>query len=58
MAATVAVRHNKAMKAVRQRLEAQAKTHKVVIAAVMRKIIVILNAIIKADQPWKGAQTA
>jgi transposase len=58
MVAMVAVRHNKTMKAVHQRLQARAKTYKVAITAVMRKIIVILNAIIKADQPWKGAQIA
>lgn len=58
MVAIVAVRHNKTMKAVHQRLQARAKTYKVAITAVMRKIIVILNAIIKTNQPWKGAQTA
>ena len=58
MVAMVAVRHNKAMMAVHQRLQARAKPYKVAITAVMRKIIVILNAIVKTDQPWKGAQTA
>lgn len=58
MAALVAMRHNPTIKAFFQRLTQNAKTFKVAMTAAMRKIITILNAIIKSDQPWKHAKTA
>ena len=37
---------------------ARGKSFSVVITAVMRKLIVILNAILRTGEPWRGAQTA
>jgi len=34
------------------------KPYKVALVAIMRKMIVILNAILKTGQPWRGANTA
>ncbi len=58
MVATVASRHNPVLKAVFQRLRNNAKDYKVALTALMRKIIVILNAMLKQQQPWKHAQNA
>ena len=55
MVATVASQHNPVLKAVFQRLSNNAKEYKVAITALMRKIIVILNAMLKQKQPWKHA---
>jgi len=58
MAATVAIRHNPILNAFATRLTQDGKPFKVVITAVMRKLIVILNAIMRERQPWKHAKTA
>jgi transposase len=58
MAALAASRSNKILKPIYQRLIAKGKIFKVAITALMRKIITILNAMIKEDQPWKGAEIA
>jgi transposase len=55
MAALVAGKHNPILAAFRQRLLDAGKKPKVVIVALMRKLITILNAIIKHDQPWAFA---
>nr|WP_114517400.1 transposase [Wolbachia endosymbiont of Cylisticus convexus] len=47
MCAVVAIRHNKKMKVLYQRLVDSGKATKVALVAVMRKIIVCLNAMIK-----------
>ncbi len=47
MSALVAMRHNRKMKAFYQRLVDSGKAAKVALVAVMRKIIVYLNAMIK-----------
>ncbi|WP_264338787.1 transposase [Wolbachia endosymbiont (group A) of Cheilosia soror] len=47
MSALVAMRHNRKMKAFYQRLVDSGKAAKVALVAVMRKIIVCLNAMIK-----------
>jgi transposase len=57
MAALTASRHNPTFKAFRDRLTAQGKPHKVVIVAVLRKLITTLNAMIKSRQPFKMALT-
>jgi transposase len=57
MAALTASRHNPAFKAFRDRLTAAGKPHKVVIVAVLRKLITTLNAMIKSRQPFKTALT-
>ncbi|MGO4452405.1 IS110 family transposase, partial [Phyllobacterium sp. TAF24] len=36
-----------------QKLRAAGKPFKVAIVAIMRKLIVIINAIIKTDTPWR-----
>ncbi|MDX5527016.1 MAG: IS110 family transposase, partial [Wolbachia endosymbiont of Andrena nigroaenea] len=47
MSAVVAMRHNKKMKVFYQRLVDSGKAAKVALVAVMRKIIICLNAMIK-----------
>lgn len=58
MAALVAVRHNPIMRRFAASLRQNGKPFKVVITAVMRKIIVTLNAILRTDQPWAHANHA
>lgn len=52
MAAVSAIRCNPEIKAFAARLKAAGKTGKVVIVACMRKLLVIMNAIIKSNTPW------
>ncbi len=52
MATLVAVRHNPIIKTFYERLRALGKPPKVALTACMRKLLVILNAIAKAKQPW------
>jgi transposase len=58
MPALTAIRRNPIMKAFAERLRRNGKPAKVVITAVMRKLIVTLNAILRSGKPWKHAQTA
>lgn len=51
MAALVARHHNPTIRAFAMTLKARGKPNKVVLTAVMRKLIVILNAIIASGQP-------
>jgi transposase len=53
MAALVGSRHNPLLKAFYQRLVVAGKPKKVAIVACMRKLLTILNAMIKHDKPWK-----
>lgn len=53
MAAVVAIRHNSVMKAFYQRLRQKGKPAKVAIVAAMRKMITILNQMIKHKNYWK-----
>jgi len=55
MAATVAATHNAQIAAVYQRLIAKGKQHKVAIVACMRKLIAILNAMVRKGQAWNPA---
>jgi transposase len=55
MAAMVAARHNPVLKAFRDRLVAAGKPKMIAIIAVARKLLTILNAIIRDKQPWKIA---
>jgi transposase len=55
MAALVACRHNPALKAFRNRLVEAGKTKKAAIVAAMRKLLTILNAIIRDNKPWQNA---
>lgn len=52
MAALAAARCNPAIKALFQRLRAQGKPFKVAMTACMRKLLVIMNAILKSGRPW------
>lgn len=52
MAALVAGQHNPVMTTFKQRLAAAGKKPKVIIVAIMRKLIVTLNAMIRDNQPW------
>lgn len=58
MAAIVAMQCNPVIKGFAARLKARGKPALVVITAVMRKMIIILNAILKTGKPWAGAQVA
>jgi transposase len=54
--ARVAIRHNPAMREVYRHLtEDNKRPPKVALVAVMRRTLVILNAIARDNQPWKGA---
>lgn len=54
MATVVAIRHNPAIKAFYQHLKSQGKVSKVAIIACMRKLVTILNLLIKTDQLWQN----
>jgi transposase len=58
MAALVALNRNPVLKAFASGLRARGKPFKVVITAVMRKLIVILNAIVRDGEPWTHARPA
>ena len=53
MAAQVAAMHNPVLKAFKQRLIDDGKKPKVAIVAVMRKLIVMLNAMVRDNETWK-----
>jgi transposase len=55
MGAMVAARHNPLLKAFRDRLVAQGKPKIVAIIATARKLLTILNAIIRDQKPWQTA---
>jgi len=55
MAALVASRHNPAIKPFYQRLLAAGKPKKVALVACMRKLLIILNAMVRSGQPWDQA---
>lgn len=53
MATLVATRHNATIKAFYERLCAAGKLKKVAITACMHKLLIIMNAMIKSNQPWR-----
>ncbi|MFD2648144.1 IS110 family transposase [Devosia albogilva] len=55
MGAMVAARHNPMLKAFRDRLVAAGKPKLVAVIATARKLLVILNAIIRDQKPWTHA---
>jgi transposase len=55
MGAMVAKKHNPVLKAFFDRLVAAGKPKKVALIAVARKLLVILNAIIRDNRPWQNA---
>ena len=55
MGALVAARHNPALKAFKDRLVANGKPKLSALIATARKLLVILNAILRDQQPWRPA---
>jgi transposase len=53
MAALVASRHNPAVGAFYERLVAAGKPKKVALVACMRKLLSILNAVLRDRVPWR-----
>jgi transposase len=58
MPALNAMRHNPVMRAFAERLKRSGKPKKAIIAAVMRKLLVTLNAMLRSGEPWSHAKTA
>jgi transposase len=58
MAAVTASRHNPVLKPFYERLIAKGKPIKVALVAVMRRLVVFANAVLRSGQPWKGACAA
>ena len=58
MAALAAIRSHAVFRDFAERLTGRGKPFKVVVTAVMRKLIVILSAMLRNNEPWKHAQTA
>ena len=52
MAALVAVRYNPAMKEFCKRLKEKGKPNKVILTAVARKLLGVLDAILRDRNPW------
>ena len=55
MAAVTASRHNPVLRPFYQRLTAKGKPLKLALIAVLRRLVVFANAVLKSGQPWKGA---
>ena len=55
IAAMVAARHNPPLRDFRQNLIGRGKSKKAAIIAVARKLLTILNAIIRSNTPWQNA---
>ena len=55
VAAMVAARHNPVLKAFADRLKAAGKPRIVAIVAVARKLLTILNAVLRDQKPWRTA---
>ena len=55
MAALTAIRFNPPVKAIYQRLRSQGRPAKLAIVAAMRKLLIILNAIIRESTAWQNA---
>lgn len=53
MGALVAMRHNSVLKAFYERLLAAGKAKKIAIIAVARKLLTMLNAILRDNRPWR-----
>jgi transposase len=57
MGALVAAQHNQTLKAFRNRLVADGKPKTLAIIAVARKLLTILNAILRDNRPWQPQNT-
>ena len=58
MSALVATRHNSRIKAFYQRLVAAGKPKKLVLVAAMRKLLTILNTLVKRNELWTEPQVS
>jgi hypothetical protein len=58
MATLVAIRHNPTLRIFYDRLVAAGKAKKLALVAAMRKLLVILNALLRDGQPWRAPQSA
>jgi len=56
MAALVAARRNPVIATLYQRLRAAGKPAKVALVACMRKLLTILNAMLRDGTPWREAE--
>lgn len=54
MPALVAARHNPKIRAFYSRLRASGKSAKLALTACIRKLLILLNAILKTNQPYRG----
>jgi transposase len=54
MAALVAARHNSVIRAFYRRLVAAGKPKKVALTACMRKLLTILNAMVRTHSTWRN----
>jgi transposase len=54
MATLAAIRYNRAIRDFHQRLIAAGKFKKVAITACMRKLLTILNAMVRNNTPWNA----
>ena len=58
MAAVTASRHNPVLKSFYERLIAKGKPAKIALVALMRRLVIFANAVLRSGQPWKGAVLA
>lgn len=58
MAAMSAMQFNPKIKTFSDRLKGQGKPHKVIVTACMRKLLVILNTMVKENKPWEIPETS
>ena len=56
MAAIVAMRHNPVIRACYERLVGAGKPKKVAIVACMRKLLIIMNAMVRDKSPWTAME--
>ncbi len=57
MAAVTASQHNPVLKPFYDRLVTAGKPIKLALIAVMRRLVVFANAVLRSNQPWRGLQT-
>jgi len=58
MSVVAGIRFNGTIRAFYKHLIAGGKAPKVALVACMRKLLVILNAMLKSQQPWRSAELA
>ena len=58
MAAVCASKHNPVLRPFYERLIAKGKPPKLALIAILRRLVVFANAVLRSGQPWKGATAA